>query len=795
VTGQLDRLQMKSSGEKASQQQPMLKCGMPAVTEFILNRDKIDNNLLKVLGAQVVARPSNLPLTKISPSGKFLIHYSTTGTDAVFNNSSIVPGGSQGYIDSVAIILDNVYDYLINQLGYPAPPSDGFYPSGGDDKIDIYLTNLGGSAFGLTYLDSLSIDNNNPITATSFIELDNDFQEVFSYKDRPLDAVRVTLAHELFHVVQFGIDFTETQNLYWLEMSSTWMEEEIYDNINDYYSYLPFFFDSPWASIQRFENARDFHPYASMLYPLYLSERLNRDVIREIWLLSGSLGSGPHFLEAAQDVIDSVSNGTISFATSFSEFALWNYFTGSRANLAPPGIGYSERLFYNDEFSDNPNTGTIAVHATYPISVMGNQNPFNPDHNAAFYLKFEDLNTIKYDTSLWNCYSYTDKEDTTYWKCNNGFFPSCIDSSEVFDTLLGYDTLYIDTITVCVDSQEVFAIYDSTYWNCIDGSFPFCFDSVEVTDTSLGYDTLYIDTADMVYIDSVFTINLVLDIDFNQYWGLSIIYHQFINNADSIIVDMMSLPPGEAFGIGLDFYNSRIYRSFTLVFTPSSSFETLYKPGFPNGDYYVAYRVNENGALNIDCPADTIDVFLTEPGYFCQYLDISPATASVITSYGDFVDDTLCLYVDTSGFYDISIFATDDTLTDTCNVVFKAVIGELAMMAPYPNPVIVSELAEPKVSLKIKLPIGFINNPILNNPYLVVDIFNIAGEYIHTLDNTTNTLFNNPGEGEYWTEWDLKNSSGRNVASGVYIAFARFYSAKDKGELLTEVKTKIAVIR
>ena len=35
-------------------------------------------------------------------------------------------------------------------------------------------------------------------------------------------------------------EFTVTvDNLYWLEMSATWMEEYSYDDINDYYSYLP----------------------------------------------------------------------------------------------------------------------------------------------------------------------------------------------------------------------------------------------------------------------------------------------------------------------------------------------------------------------------------------------------------------------------------------------------------------------------------------------------------------------------------------------------------------------------
>ena len=58
------------------------------------------------------------------------------------------------------------------------------------------------------------------------------------------------------------------------------------------------------------------------------------------------MGVGPNFLEATQIAIDSASGGSENFRSVFGEFAIWNYFTGSRAASAPAGIGDSERAFY-----------------------------------------------------------------------------------------------------------------------------------------------------------------------------------------------------------------------------------------------------------------------------------------------------------------------------------------------------------------------------------------------------------------------------------------------------------------
>jgi hypothetical protein len=464
VTGQSTQLPAQALGAIPWYQEVLpIKCGTPAVAEFFHNRHKLDKDLLLAMGAKLYARPSYDPAphyTYDSPSGQFKVHYTTTGPHAVYEaNRDRDHDGVPDYIEQVALILDSVYEHIMDTLGYPAPPTDGFYPSGGDDRYDVYLRDTPGGVFGLTYPDSEWVGGSGAYRATSFLQIDNDYQEAEfrAYNNRPLDAVRVTCAHEFFHAVQFGIDSREFEvgqggeRRYWMEMSATWMEDEIYDNINDYYAYLPYFFNVPRQSLQSFGG---FHEYASVVFAIFLSEKFGRDIIKDIWELcgSGSMGDGPHFLLAADSAIRSVSGGTCDWTSAFREFALWNYFTGERACYKPPGIGYSEGKNYPEipdilirEFSDTLIDTVVVIdhHTTYPVSQTANTNPRNPEHNAAAYVRFDHMRAIMYET-FWKCDTSTNPADTCHGQL--GFI-----LKQVFDTASGYDTvIWEDSLSLAI---------------------------------------------------------------------------------------------------------------------------------------------------------------------------------------------------------------------------------------------------------------------------------------------------------------------------------------------------------
>ncbi len=386
---------------------PIIKCGTPAILAFQMNKHRLDKELMHQLGVELYARPTDKVDTyRDSDSGWFRIHYTTTGPDAVYratvdNNSN----GHPDYVDTVAMVMDSVRVFLLDSLGYPAPPTDGFYPSGDGDLYDVYLYNIGANFYGLAYADSVRIDGS--LRATSFLELDNDYQQLEGYTDRPLDAVRVTAAHEYFHSIQFGMDVTEfeyypsegaPEKRYWMEMSAVWAEEIVYDDINDYYNYLPAYYNYPTVSIQQQESySADVHPYAAAVYPIYLTEKYDRDIVRLIWQFCMQRGAGPHFFQACDSALKIYSGriDTLVTVDHFREFALWNYFTGSRRDLAPSDtIGFSE----GENYPEIPDVA-MAVFEDPPDTVA-----YSPEHWATAYARWDNIWAMIWDSTWYVCY-------------------------------------------------------------------------------------------------------------------------------------------------------------------------------------------------------------------------------------------------------------------------------------------------------------------------------------------------------------------------------------------------------
>ncbi len=532
---------------------PTLKCGTPAILRFVTNYDRLDQGLLKSLGVQLIGRDTLLTDSVDSPRGRFRVHYTTLGADALY-------GGAETAAQ-IASIMDSVYTYIVDTLDYPAPPRDGYEP-GGDEKYDIYMKNLGSMFYGMTYADSLGFGD--PQKATSFIELNADPRRLHGYNNdphSPMDAIRVTAAHEFFHAVQFGIDWGEAEDIgteyderrYWMEMSAVWMEEEIYDDINDYYYYLEHFFNVPEYSIQRFQGLLDLHPYGSVVFPIYLSERFGRDIIRDIWLLCGELGFGPSFLRAADSAIWETSNHTQDWVSVFSEFALWNYLTGERADLTVwDGYnsdlisGYSEKEAYPAIPFEK-----LHAHYKYPTTVVSNLNlRESPRHNGAYYLSLHLLETANI------------MPDTTLWVCDTGAgeFPNCTDSIQVGDTLGWGDPWYSYAVHV-----------DTTIFNI-----------------SLALGNL---SPPML----------------PGPWGVNIIY-QLEEAPDSLIVERYYADDDASYQIKLPDHAE--YRSLTFILTPASTNRAFYEvPQYRI--MWVGYGINESNydSLLVEVPGAVLDPY------------------------------------------------------------------------------------------------------------------------------------------------------------------------------------------
>ena len=156
--------------------------------------------------------------------GNFCIHWVTSTEDAP---------PSQTWVNQMLRLMNKVWKKEVKKLGYRPPVSDR--GRGGNSKFDVYLAQIGDEGF----YGYCAPERNKPgfdWVADGYCVLDNDMAEFTAY-NAPIDSARVTAAHEFFHAIQFGYDYGE--DVWLLEATATWMEERIFDDVNDNRQYLP----------------------------------------------------------------------------------------------------------------------------------------------------------------------------------------------------------------------------------------------------------------------------------------------------------------------------------------------------------------------------------------------------------------------------------------------------------------------------------------------------------------------------------------------------------------------------
>ncbi len=260
-----------------------------------------------------ISLPSRPALPIHLDTQHFRIWYDTTGYNAT----------TPEYANKVAQSAEYSYQIEVDLLGYPPPLPDssiceGRTNVGGDDRTDIYILELGGRYFG----ESLPEDpcDTIPWQCPGFMKIDNDYLEPnYGYQDNPIEALKVTVAHEFFHLIQFGIDSEE--DIWWMEATAVYMEDIVYDEVNDYISYLPDFFDYPEIPLNSTSGAEQ-HIYGAVVFPKFLQKYIGDEIIKDIWMECGEYGVNS---------VDAISRVT-ELESTFQEFALWNLFTGSRAD-------------------------------------------------------------------------------------------------------------------------------------------------------------------------------------------------------------------------------------------------------------------------------------------------------------------------------------------------------------------------------------------------------------------------------------------------------------------------------
>lgn len=234
-------------------------------------------------------------LDRILDIDMFRFHYTITGYHSV-NSEDLDNNDIPDYVDSIAKEFKNIKYIIHDQMGYLKPPSDGYYSSsldkGGSNHYDIYIRNLSSRYYGYVQPEEYaqgSGDNEQSGSLkelnafTSYMAIRNNY---FNFPLEQLESIKVTLAHEYYHAIQFGYDGWEKPWL--LESSAVWMEEEIYDEINDCYQYMKEWFDYPNRSL----DESGYHWYGSFIFFEYLEQHMGGNrILKEIMDESANLNS------------------------------------------------------------------------------------------------------------------------------------------------------------------------------------------------------------------------------------------------------------------------------------------------------------------------------------------------------------------------------------------------------------------------------------------------------------------------------------------------------------------------
>ncbi len=322
----------------------------------------------------------------VSPGGHFKIWYVTTTADRPGAGWPELEDAGTGtvpeYVRQCATFLEESRRVIVEELGYRPPPTDYQYhdlyeamdsDDGGDGLYDVYIVDLPSQFSGYSRPEAITAGAALP----SYIVVDNDFAESRRSVEKALDLLRITIAHEYFHAVQFGYDAGEAA--FWLEQSAVWIEEQVYDEVDDYLTYLPSFsgfLTEPWLAL---DASNGEHEYAGVLWPLFLEQRFDRDLIRIIW----DRAETSRALEAIDEGLRSVGS---DLASAFQEFTTWNVFTDMRAD--------AER--YYEEGVSYPPVELSGLHepvlpgASDGLRFDGPRIPAGhfPEHLAANYILF-----------------------------------------------------------------------------------------------------------------------------------------------------------------------------------------------------------------------------------------------------------------------------------------------------------------------------------------------------------------------------------------------------------------------
>jgi hypothetical protein len=246
-------------------------------------------------------------------SRHFCVHWVDEGLDAP-NLGDRDRDGIPDFVERVLRVAERVHRVENGKLGWREPKSDG-RRGGRNGRTDVYLSQIGGELFGYAAPDRGQVPEGGriPRRLHGYLVLDNDYSAFEFPGTKPLEDLQVTFAHEYNHILQFGYD--AYQDPWFAEATATWMEDQVYNGIDDYLRYV-----RRWVRLWETPlTTNSIKEYGSAVWNQWLARRYGPEIVRKAW--AGAIDAKPGGFSVASYERALRSSGPSDLSRDFTRFA------------------------------------------------------------------------------------------------------------------------------------------------------------------------------------------------------------------------------------------------------------------------------------------------------------------------------------------------------------------------------------------------------------------------------------------------------------------------------------------
>ena len=342
-------------------------------------------------------------LDQVFETEHFRFYFTYEGTDAVSDES---------YIYKMAEVFENVYSFYMDTLNFSAPVFD---PALDDNRYEIYVENLPSYYFGITYTKNAEVISP---ACVSYIKMRNNYGGSQFSEHTEMENIQVTAVHEFFHAIQFSYNCYE--RFWFMEASAVWSEDELYNDVNDHYRYIPSWF----SSINKSINNESSHMYGSFIFFQYIDEHLGGpNTIKLCWEKSNEMAS-PVQDNSIKSINAALNDMGSSFEEAYLRMRIANRIMSPNAGIysyeeadgyrSAGGYPVEKDIFFqpginqSDSYQDLDLYESIyySIHATEPVEVE--LTPYGENLSLISIIKLKDQdqwsiksgNKINIDTEM-----------------------------------------------------------------------------------------------------------------------------------------------------------------------------------------------------------------------------------------------------------------------------------------------------------------------------------------------------------------------------------------------------------